>query len=161
MLGTLGPVDENGLRSPELSPDGRRVAVHRSVQNNDDIWIFDALRATRFTFDTTFDRYPTWSPDGNRIVFYGNRKGPADLYQKSSSGAGTEELLLESPLVKIPTDWSRDGRFLLYYISNDPKTGYDIWVLPMSGANASPIGRSQEENERSECKPGRAQPVSD
>ena len=31
-----------------------------------------------------------------------------------------------------PEDWSSDGRFLLYF-QNDPKTGYDLWVLPLFG----------------------------
>ena len=33
-VGTLGAPDENGLQNPELSPDGRRVAVDRTVQGN-------------------------------------------------------------------------------------------------------------------------------
>ena len=32
----------------------------------------------------------------------------------------------------IPTDWSADGRFLLYY-SIDPQTNRDLWVLPLEG----------------------------
>jgi hypothetical protein len=28
--------------------------------------------------------------------------------------------------------WSRDGRFVVYS-ENDPKTQWDIWVLPMDG----------------------------
>jgi hypothetical protein len=53
---------------------------------------------------------------------------------------------VESPQDKVPGDWSADGRFLLYQ-STDPQTLRDLWVLPMSGANASPAGRSQEELE--------------
>ena len=30
---------------------------------------------------------------------------------------------------RSPSDWSPDGRFLLYYVP-DPKTGTDLWVLP-------------------------------
>jgi Tol biopolymer transport system component len=41
-------------------------------------------------------------------------------------------LLLESDQTKLPNDWSSDGRFLLF-ISIDPQTGYDLWVLPVSG----------------------------
>ena len=48
-------------------------------------------------------------------------RAPRDLYQKPSSGAGAEELLVESPQIKIPNDWSADGRFLLYH-SIDPQT---------------------------------------
>jgi eukaryotic-like serine/threonine-protein kinase len=131
-LGTMGAPDANSLNAPSLSPDGRRAAVSRTVQGNSDIWLLDATRATRFTFDPSRDQYPIWSPDGSRIVFDSNRKGHRDLYVKSSNGAGGEELLLESAQDKNATDWSRDGRFLLY-TSTDPQTGYDLWVLPMEG----------------------------
>ena len=78
------------------------------------------------------DRFPLWSPDGSRIVFDSNRKGVRNLYVKPSSGAGSEELLLESPQDKSATDRSADGRFLLYQ-SVDPQTDWDLWVLPLEG----------------------------
>jgi Tol biopolymer transport system component len=88
---------------------------------------------TRFTFDSAFDRWPVWSPDGSRIVFNSIRKGQYDLYVKPSSGAGTEELLLTTGLNLQSRDWSPDGRFFLYDSTGDPKTGTDLCVLPMSG----------------------------
>lgn len=132
-VGTIGPPDERGLNAPELSPDGRRVAVHRTEQGNTDVWLLDGIRASRFTFDANIDRFASWSPDGNRIAFSSNRKGTFDLYQKPASGAGNEELLVESPRLKTPSDWSPDGRFLLYGVADDPKTGFDLWLLPMQG----------------------------
>ena len=71
------------------------------------------------------DRWPTWSPNGSRIAFDSNRRGHRDLYQKSSRGAGAEELLLESPQDKSAPEWSADGRFMLYW-TIDPQTGYDL-----------------------------------
>jgi Tol biopolymer transport system component len=65
-------------------------------------------------------------------VFASNRKGGLNLYWKLSSGAGADELLLESDQPKSPADWSSDGRFLLFS-SVDPQTGSDLWVLPVSG----------------------------
>ena len=41
-------------------------------------------------------------------------------------------MLLESDQLKSPNDWSSDGRFLLFR-SNDPQTGFDLWVPPLSG----------------------------
>ena len=43
-----------------------------------------------------------------------------------------DELLLESDQVSGPNDWSSDGRLLLFR-NIDPKTGMDLWVLPVSG----------------------------
>ena len=134
-LGVLGdPVVYYELR---ISPDGQKVAVDLfdPASRNIDIWIYEVARGlrTRFTFDSAFDRWPVWSPDGTRIAFNSIRKGQYDLYGKPSSGAGTEELLLTTGLNLQPKDWSPDGRFLLYDSIGDPKTGTDLWVLPMSG----------------------------
>jgi Tol biopolymer transport system component len=131
-LGTFGERDENGLSAPSVSSDGRRVVLYRTMQGNADIWLADAVRATRFTFDAALDRFPVWSPDGSRVVFDSNRNGKRNLYQKASSGAGGESSLLESSQDKLTNDWSLDGRFLLYH-STDPQTNRDLWVLPMEG----------------------------
>jgi Tol biopolymer transport system component len=131
-LGTLGDADRASLWNAALSPDGRRAAVQRTVQENLDIWLIDPTRTTRFTSETGIELYPTWSPDGTRIAFARNGKGPSDLFERASSGGGTDELLVSSPLLKFPTDWSADGRFLMYFEASQ-KTGPDLWVLPMSG----------------------------
>jgi len=126
--------DTDDMKAPELSPDGRQVAIDRTIQSNRDIWLLDLDRGdfTRFTFDPAIDGYPLWSPDGSKIVFESIRKGSFDLWIKSSTGAGTEELLLGTSSHEWPLDWSKDGRFLLYQ-RIDQKTGLDLWALPMSG----------------------------
>ncbi len=48
-VGTVGQPDANSLLCPTLSPDESRVAAYRSVQNNVDIWVFDATRPNRET----------------------------------------------------------------------------------------------------------------
>ncbi|HKY29996.1 MAG TPA: protein kinase, partial [Pyrinomonadaceae bacterium] len=135
-LGTVGP--PGGYASPWLSPDERRVAVSAvGVQGSlgpADIWVVEVARGTmtHFTFDPGFDSSPIWSPDGSRIVFSTSRDGTRNLYQKAASGAGNDELLLKSENGKDPTDWSRDGRFILYQEQN-AKTNFDLWILPFSG----------------------------
>jgi Tol biopolymer transport system component len=139
-VGVAGEPEANNVNAPELSSDGRRVAIDRTVQANRDVWLMDLVREgiTRFTFDASVDGYPVWSPDGSRIAFESKRKGGSyDIWLKPSSGAGTEELVLETPNDEWPYDWSKDGRFLLYHLT-DPKTGYDLWSLPMTGNDRKP-----------------------
>jgi Tol biopolymer transport system component len=117
------------------------VSLFDASARNIDIWIYEVARGlrTRFTFDSVFDRIAVWSPDGSRVAFASTRKGQYDLYVKPSSGAGTEELLLTTGLNLYPTDWSASGRFLLYGSSGDPKTGNDLWALPMLGDPSTPL----------------------
>jgi serine/threonine protein kinase len=135
-VGHIGPPD-TGLNVVELSPDGKRVAVNRTVSGNTDIWLIDASRGvpSRFTYNATDNATngsPVWAPKGDRIAFASSQKGVLNLYWKLSSGAGADELLHESDQTKTPTDWSADGRFLLFR-SGDPGTGLDLWVLPLYG----------------------------
>jgi Tol biopolymer transport system component len=103
------------------------------LQNVTDLWLLDSTRQMRFTSGSAgnITLFPIWSPDGSRIAFEHVGSGSIKVSMKPSTG-GDEEVLLESPLVKVPTDWSPDGRFLLYYVP-DPKTGTDLWVLPLDG----------------------------
>lgn len=134
-----------GYQNHVLSPDLQRLAVARAESGPSDIWIVDLVRGpiTRFTFDSGIDNAPLWSPDGTRIVFSTNRGNAAfDLYQKSASGVGQEELLFKSDHPKVPEHWSGDGRFLLYR-DIDPQTREDLWVLPMMGdKKPEPVVRS-------------------
>jgi Tol biopolymer transport system component len=136
VLGGAG--DGNG---PELSPDGRRIAFDRVVDGNRDVWVNDLVRGglTRFTFNVAVDGYPLWSPDGSQVAFESNRNGTFDLFVRPSNGSAAEQLLLESSAdSEWPLHWSKDGRYLLYQIS-DLKTREDLSALPMTGSDRTPI----------------------
>ncbi|MBI4475517.1 MAG: PD40 domain-containing protein [Acidobacteria bacterium] len=154
-LGVVGDVDINTLVGLDLSPDGRLAAVTRTVQNNVDVWLYDVLRggATRFTFDTANDSTPMWSFDGAQVAFISNRKGIYDIYLKPASGTGDEQLLVESPYVKAPMSWSPDSKFF-FFASVDPRTGWDIWVLPLDGdRKATPFATTAFEERNGQLSP--------
>jgi len=120
-----------------LSPDVTQAALTRRLSaGGADVWLVDSTRgtSTRFTFGSAnaFSGGPVWSPDGRSVFFDSDRGGVFDLYEKPANGAGGEELLLKSSENKFPSDLSRNGRYLLYD-SQDPKTAFDIWVLPLQG----------------------------
>jgi serine/threonine protein kinase/Tol biopolymer transport system component len=131
-VGTLG--DSATYADLVLSPNEKQASVSISDGQQRDIWLYDVARGlrTRFTFDPADELNSVWSPDASRLVFNSRRKGHLNLYQKASSGAGTEEVLLEDNRDKSPQSWSPDGRFILY-TSSGPPTGDDLFVLPLSG----------------------------
>ncbi|HEV2664055.1 MAG TPA: protein kinase, partial [Blastocatellia bacterium] len=133
---------------PWLSPDEKRFVADRidPLTSTYDLWLCNISgdAPARFTFDPASDFNPVWSPDGSGIVWASTRdSGVANLYQNAASLAGEETLLLKSDYIKIPTDWSRDGRFSIYH-PIDPKTKVDVWVLPAAaGGAAKPLVRTE------------------
>jgi dipeptidyl aminopeptidase/acylaminoacyl peptidase len=122
-----------------LSPDGSRLAVAQASQGpgNYGIWSLEMARgvASRLTISPATDWFPVWSPDGQQIVFSSDRRGKAftELFEKSSMepGAGEAPLpgLPDSDL--NPTDWSKDGRWIVAFSSQEKQEG--IFVVPSSG----------------------------
>jgi eukaryotic-like serine/threonine-protein kinase len=135
MLESVEAPSESGGLSSSLSPDGRRLAITRNISAAAaDIWVLDLNRGvpSRLTFDKAFDLTPVWSPDGRRIAFGSNRRGTFDPYVKLASATEEEELLVSDVEAGPPSDWSQDGRFILYARQRGPDRD-DIWALPLEG----------------------------
>lgn len=56
----------------------------------------------------------------------------AARYAKASNGTGAAEALDKDPRTMRIVDWSRDRHYLIEE-TGDPKTGFDIWVVPQFG----------------------------
>jgi len=140
-------------RSPIISHDGRKVAssIADSGSGRLDIWIDDLQRgaSTRLTFDAANEFAPQWSPDDSKVVYSSDAKGPGDLMIKDSSGTGAEEVLYANQYLKVPTDWSRDGKTILFF-EQSPKMAFDLWMYSLENHKATVLLQTpfQETNGR-------------
>ena len=121
------PAEHNSFR---LSPDGRRVAVTRQAPGGSDLWVLDSARgvSSRFTSNSANNNSPVWSPDNRTILF--NAFRARGFFRKESSGVGDSLLVSQSPNLRFPTDWSRDGRFVLYF-EIAARGQRELWSLPV------------------------------
>jgi len=134
-----GQVGERALyENAVLSPDGKRIAAIKDDLENEsaDLWVFDVTTGAvaRFTTSirTEFVDTPVWSADSSRLAYVAMRKGQEGVYLRAADGQGEEQLLYKNPGAFMDlSDWSSDGRFLTFAIS-DLKGGA-LYILPLEG----------------------------
>lgn len=124
---------EDFFADVRLAPDGTKIAVSISDEqtSSGNIWLYDLKGSrSRLVFGPLDNANLVWSPDGQRIAFFTNGRSTLRL-KDVSDVAGDGETPIEEGFIS-PTDWSRDGRYLIYSIS-EPTVQRDIWILPFDG----------------------------
>jgi len=150
-LETVGPP---APYHPTLSPDGNRLAMTLDSASDGHmrVHVFDLVRGTitNISSDTERSEAPVWSPDGNTVA-YVSRGLRSELHIRSADGSGESAKLAESPRI-MPTDWSPDGRYILYmnFLQGIPalwtydtveKRGSERVPMPAADGQFSPDGR--------------------
>jgi len=136
-----GKISERAMYdSAVLSPDGKRVAAIRQDLDNEsfDLFVLDVATgaATRLTTSarTEYVYAAVWSPDGNRVAYVSMRGGQERICARAANSQGTEEVLYNNPGANMDlSDWSQDGRFLTFSVS-DIKGGV-LYVLKLEGGS--------------------------
>ena len=119
-----------GYAYPRISPDGTRVAIDTRDRGND-IWVWDMSRETLtpLTFTEGSAVYPTWTADGQRVVFGSDNfdSGRFRLFWKAADGTGDAELLADGETI-TPLSSSPDGEHLVFR-----EGAWDVGVLSLQG----------------------------
>jgi len=135
------PAPANRYRQPRFSPDGGRIAVaidgSAGPGSGGDVWVYDldARNLTRLTFDSV-SQYPTWMPDGQHVAYTRGLQAVASLFSIATDGSGTPETLLVRPEPIYETEFSADGRTMVFRLSH-PETSRDIWVTSADSPQAA------------------------
>jgi Tol biopolymer transport system component len=154
-LGTAGEPARNAAFA--LSPDARWIIVTREGEAapRQQLWLIDVSRnlSSQFTFGTSNSSLPVWSPDGARVAFAkDDGQIGFDIFLKPAHADGPEERLLQKGGSQIPSDWSQDGRFVLFTQVN--ARDLDVWALPLSGDRKPfPITRTPSQEEGATFSP--------
>ena len=125
--------------SPQLSPDGNRIAFASALVGAANIWSSDAdghnpLQLTSFGGEAVGSAH--WSPDGKWIVFDRRPKDHAQIYMIDSQGRNMRAITEGDYENNVPT-WSRDGKSI-YFSSN--RTGrMELWKQDLGSGVADQV----------------------
>ena len=122
--------------APEISPDGRHVALTKKISPEEsDIWVLELERMVmiRLTSGPGNHDDAVWSPDGKYIAYSADVDGPWNIFRKPFPGGGQQEpVAVSEATFKNPLDWSPDGKYLLYE-QLGTGTNMDLWIAPVDG----------------------------
>ncbi len=110
---------------PQLSPDGRRLAVRLG----NSIWLLDRPQQTltRLSFDSAASR-PVWSVDGHRVAYTRQIGRHVDVRTINPDGSMKAESLLALPTLEIwEVLFAPDGRSILVRTVGGPGRR-DVWM---------------------------------
>jgi TolB protein len=117
-----------------LGPDGHPNALAYKLNGGAILVINDNGTGKRLLWGGST---PKWSPDGDRIAFYGTDYGPgAFLCTIGSDGTDFRKLTLAVPDGELLTevlDWSPDGKQLVFYTTKYHYSGFA--VINADGSN--------------------------
>ena len=118
-------------------PRKAQIAFTSSRDGNLEIYAMkaDGRNVRNLTNHHSWDAWPTWSPDGQRIVFASKRNGIlADLYVMDADGKNTRQLTDLPGDVGEPA-WSPDGQKIAFSSSHRDTDGIDIYVMNADGTD--------------------------
>ena len=78
----------------------------------------DGSNQTRITNNSSSDYFPSWSPDGKKIVFYSTRDGNREIYIMNSDGSNQTNIS-NNPSFDIAPSWSPDGKKITFTSSRN------------------------------------------
>ncbi|MEX2270553.1 MAG: protein kinase [Vicinamibacterales bacterium] len=144
-----------GGHTMALAVDDTSVALETSSGSTGNaVWIHDGARGTRtrLTFEQGAQGHPVWSPEGRRLVYFDGQPGSMTrLLIKVVNGTRDAEPLLgpndQTPTSKQPTDWSRDGRYIVYEEQSRGR-GFELKYVDLNGDRTPKVAVSTPFSER-------------
>ena len=122
--------------SPEVSPDGRRVAMILSKDGWPDLYVCnsDGTGLKRLTKSPQDESSPCWSPDGNWICYASKDRERRALSKISADGGAPQRITTAGVMSPSEPDWSPDGKWIAF---TSQGAGFSICVVPATGGTAT------------------------
>ncbi|WP_319502954.1 PDZ domain-containing protein [uncultured Draconibacterium sp.] len=127
-------VSAGNLTNPNISPNGKRAVF----EYRGEIFTVPKEKGTWRNITNTSgvaDRYPVWSPKGDKIAWFNDAGNEYKLVVADQFGQNQKTYALENPTFYFRPEWSPDGKRITY-----TDTDYNIWVIELESEVVTKIG---------------------
>ena len=127
----FGGLDSTKFKLLSPSPTGYVKSGRDSL---DDIFIYNIhqKKLTQITNTSNSDKYPSWSPDGEHIIFSSNRNGNYDIYMMDKDGKNMKQITKNTAWDVYPI-FSLNGEKIAF---TSGRSGISqIWIMDVDGSN--------------------------
>jgi eukaryotic-like serine/threonine-protein kinase len=132
---------------PAWSPDGKSLAFATeevdkpaSRKGDSSIYIVDAAGGTPRKVVDGDGVQPSWSPAGDRLVYWSNTGGQRDIYTVAVAG-GPRVAVTQDAAMDWSAVWSPDGTFI--YFSSDRGGDMNLWRIPVDASTGAATGEPE------------------
>ncbi|MBA3847505.1 MAG: PD40 domain-containing protein, partial [Planctomycetes bacterium] len=129
---------------PSWSPDGKQIAYTTeeikdpySRQGLSQLWTVSVSGGGSRKVTEIDAAQPSWSPSGERLVFWSNMAGQRDLFTVSAAG-GEATPIFEDAHVDFAPTWLREGGRIVF--SSDRGGSINLWEVPVDPATGRATG---------------------
>ncbi len=126
-------ISANALVNAKISPTGKRaIFEHRgeifTVPKEEGSW------RNLTQSPGVADRYPVWSPKGDKIAWFSDIQDNYELVIADQLGQNQRAIELPNPTFYFRPDWSGDGKYIAY-----TDTDYNIWFVDVESGEAQKV----------------------
>ena len=127
---TPDPVDISALPTkPETAFEGR-IVFQSNMEGTNAVYVMTSDGVRKITNNAWENKFPVWSPDGNRIAYYANPEGPYDIHVMNADGSDPIQVTTSGLDDKDPA-WFPDGRHLAFARERKRLVGRNIELFKM------------------------------
>ncbi len=132
------------IGSASISPTGQRLVV----QGRGDLWTLPAKNGSPRNLtqsNGSFERDPSWSPDGRWIAYLSDATGEYEVYVTQSDGRGeTRQLTKQGSAFRYSPQWSPDSNWITF----GDKTGA-LYLHNLESGDTKQVARDPQGNRMS------------
>ena len=122
---------------PSMEVTGR-IVFQSDLDGDDDIYVLQGREVIKLTDNSWDDRYPRWSPDGQKIAYVANPKGNFDVFIREDRG-GRMTPVTNSPEDEVDVAWTPDGKGIACSVEVKKILGKErsIWLIDIATGKRS------------------------